>query len=161
MKQPLLWARGRELQTLLRSLPELECHSCIPAARLTRTKTIRLTMTSISVFWRYHVMMLCFGFRSQINVPLLNWVRLDSLNHRGWWVFLVHLSLMTGQRSGWRGNRLGKFSTLLALLWLTESAIYLQKNNYSLSFLILQHSTVILATPQQKTAGDISLFFFL
>lgn len=64
--------------------------------------------------------------------PLLNWMRLARLNHRGCWVFLVHLSLMTGQWSGWRGNRTGKFSTLLGLLWLREAVIYLQSNNYSL-----------------------------
>ena len=40
---------------------------------------------------------------------------------------------MTGQRSGWRGNGAGKFSTLLGLLLLRVSVIYPQRNNYSVS----------------------------
>lgn len=55
------------------------------------------------------------------HCTLLNWMRVARSNHRGWRVFLVHLSLMTGQQSGWRGNRMGKFSTLLGLPWLRIS----------------------------------------
>lgn len=69
--------------------------------------------------------------------PLLNWMRLAHLNHRGWWVFLVHLSLMTGQSRGRRGNKMGKFSTLLGLLWLREAVIYPRRNRTLLS---LQHT---------------------
>lgn len=92
-------------------------------------------MTSLAVFQRQCKCRFVVGvfFWSRINLPPLNWMRLARLNHRGWRVFLVHLSLMTGQRSGWRGNRAGKFSTLLGLLWLRVSVIYPQRNNYSLS----------------------------
>lgn len=111
-------------------------------------------MTSISVLWS-RAIMLCCGFWSQINL----WMRLDSLNHRGWRVFLVHLSLMTGQRSGWRGNKMGKFSTLLGALWLTEAVIYPRRNNYSLlSLNVTVQYGVIPAAPPPKTVGDISLF---
>lgn len=43
----------------------------------------------------------------------------------------VHFSLMTGQQSGWRGNKVGKFSTLLGLLLLRQAVIYLQSQNVS------------------------------
>ena len=52
---------------------------------------------------------------------------------------------MTGQQSGWRGNKMGKFSSVLRVLWLTEAVTYLQRTNHSLlSFNAITRCAVIL-----------------
>lgn len=71
----------------------------------------------------------------------------------------MHLSLMTGQRSGRRGNKTGKFSTLYSFLWLREAVLLLHRKQSRsfLSFNVTVQYTVILATPQPGIVGDILL----
>lgn len=87
-------------------------------AQVLWTKTMMLTMTSIPALWSCAMLFCCGFFLKPDHCPLGNWMRLACSNHRGWRVFLVHLFLMTGQQSGWKGNRTGKFSTLLVHLCL-------------------------------------------
>lgn len=55
---------------------------------------------------------------------------------------------------------MGKFSSVLRVLWLTEAVIYLQRTNHSLlSFNAVTQCKVILVAPQQHLVGDILLFF--
>lgn len=80
-------APGATLKTLQ---SELECRGCIPTGRVTWRTALGLTVTSTASF-RSGVTPLCRLAADQS--PLWQLMRLSRLNHSGWRVFLVHLSL--------------------------------------------------------------------
>lgn len=96
--------RRRKIKLLLKHferLPLNECHGCLPTSvNENRDANNDISLTVLELFNVTLLWVLKPNY-----CPLRNQLRLARPNPRGCQLFLVHLSLMTGQQSGWRGNK--------------------------------------------------------